>query len=240
MKLAIAMTATMVAPIVALPKAEIRPNHWPDDISFLTDQTYSAVVTAEAKVSLSRITAESPTYAKIATEALVAPCTRLDIRTIDDTKHPAHGQRGIFASQHLVPDSFICLYVGHVHTNSQSDTDPYSDYDLALDNELGLSVDAARSGNETRFANDYRGIYERPNAEFRDCFIKVKSDKRADGTKWERRVGIFVMSAGKAGKLKGGIKVGMEITVTYGKAYWESRKLLATFRKDAEMRTKKS
>ena len=65
-------------------------------------------------------------------------------------------------------------------------------------------------------ANDYRTIADRPNAEFRDCLVQVRS-KRADGMKWERRVGIFVLSAGKAGKRKGGIKAGEEILVSYGK-----------------------
>lgn len=45
----------------------------------------------------------------------------------------------------------------------------------------------------------------------------MKSQKRANGLKWERRVGIFVLSAGKAGKRKGGIKAGEEVLVSYGK-----------------------
>ena len=85
-------------------------------------------------------------------------------------------------------------------------------------------------------ANDYRTIADRPNAEFRDCFIQVKSQKRADGMKWERRVGVFVLSAGKAGKRKGGIKAGEEILVSYGKGFWESRQMMAKFRNDFEMR----
>ncbi|KAK5168806.1 uncharacterized protein LTR77_006115 [Saxophila tyrrhenica] len=229
-------TGEVTAPPAMEPMKDTQPLLWPEDIAFLTDHTYSATITAEIRASLSRTTTESATYAKLVAEALTAPCSRIQVRIIEDTKHPAHGQRGIFAAHHLEPDSFICLYMGHIHTNSLSDTDPHSDYDLSLDRELDLSVDAARSGNEARFANDYRGIAERPNAEFRDCLIKVKSEKRAGGTKWERRVGIFVMSAGKAGKRKAGIKAGEEITVTYGKGYWESRKTIATFRKDAEMR----
>jgi hypothetical protein len=214
-----------------------QPRDWPTDIRFLQDQTYSATITDDLRAQLGRTTPESESYAKIFTDLLRSPCSRAEGRIIDLHTHPAHGQRGLFAVEHLEPDSFICLYLGHVHTNSLSDTDPHSDYDLSLDRELGLSVDAAKSGNEARFANDYRGIAERPNAEFRDCFIRVKSDKRASGAKWERRVGIFVLSTGKAGKRKGGIKAGEEITVTYGKAYWESRKLMATFRKDFQMRT---
>ena len=83
--------------------------------------------------------------------------------------------------------------------------------------------------------NDYRTIADRPNAEFRDCFVQVKSQKRTDGVKWERRVGVFVLSAGKAGKRKGGINAGEEILVSYGKGFWESRQVIAKFRGDFEM-----
>ena len=212
------------------------PCNWPREIPYLTDQTYSDAVTADLRADLSRITSESASYAKISPDALKAPCPWVEIKTITDDKHPASGQRGLFATQHLEPDSLVCLYLGHVHTNALSDTDPHSDYDLALDRDNGLSVDAAWSGNEARFANDYRSIAERANAEFRDCLIQVKSEKRADGVKWERRVGIFVISAGKAGKRKAGIKAGEEILVSYGKGFWEGRQLMAKFRKDFEMR----
>lgn len=212
------------------------PINWPDGIQFLADQTYSPSISSDVRVALGRTTAESAAYPRIAAEALQVPCARVEIRTIDEPKHPACGQRGLFAAEHLLPDSFVCLYLGYVHTNSLSDTDPNSDYDLSLDRELGLSVDAATCGNESRHANDYRGVSDRPNAEFRDCLIRVQSERRAGGTKWERRVGIFVLSAGKAGRRKAGIKAGEELTVTYGKGYWESRKLMATFRKDFEMR----
>ena len=218
------------------PSIGVPPKNWPEDVQYLTNPTYSPMITLDERSALSRLTAESTTYAKIAPEALKSPCPWVEIRTIEDTKHPAHGQRGLFAFQHLQPDSFICLYLGDVHTNSMSDTDPHSDYDLSYDRDIGLSVDAARSGSEARFANDYRGVVERPNSEFRDCFVQVKSDKRSSGLKWERRVGIFVLSAGKAGKRKAGVKAGEEILITYGKGYWEGRKLMATFRKDSEMR----
>lgn len=57
--------------------------------------------------------------------------------------------------------------------------------------------------------------------------MKVPCAKRAGGTKWERRVGIFVLSAGKAGKRKQGVKAGEEILISYGKQFWESRKTVA-------------
>lgn len=57
--------------------------------------------------------------------------------------------------------------------------------------------------------------------------MKVPCAKRAGGTKWERRVGIFVLSAGKAEKRKQGVKAGEEILISYGKQFWESRKTVA-------------
>ncbi|KXL45802.1 hypothetical protein M433DRAFT_239288 [Acidomyces richmondensis BFW] len=211
------------------------PENWPKDIKYLTDHTYSAAITTDQRAALSRTTAETLTWVKIPPSQILSPSPLVRISIIEDENHPAHGQRGLFAARHLEPETFICLYLGHVHTNSLSDTDPHSDYDLAFDRELSLSVDAARSGNESRCANDYRGIAERANAEFRDCFVQVSSKKRTGGVKWERRVGIFVLSAGKAGKRKMGIAEGDEILVSYGKGYWEARRTVAGFRKDEVM-----
>ncbi|RMZ07062.1 hypothetical protein D0860_05263 [Hortaea werneckii] len=211
------------------------PDNWPEDVTFIPDLTYSDRVTQEQRAGLSRTTVDSAAWLKVPKDLATIVCPRVKVTTIQDQKHSACGQRGLFAAEHLIPDAFIIAYRGHVHTNSLSDCDPHSDYDLSLDRELGLSVDAATSGNESRFANDYRGIAERPNAEFRDCFIQVPCSKRADGFRWERRVGIFVLSAGKAGLRKKGIRQGEEIVVSYGKGYWEGRKTLASFRKDDEM-----
>lgn len=211
------------------------PENWPEGVTYLTDQTYSAAVTAEQRVALSRTNGDDATWLKVPAGQIEAPSSMVHIPIIENKDHPACGQRGLFAAKHLEPDAFVCLYLGHVHTNSLSDTDPRSDYDLNLDGEIGLSVDAARSGNESRCCNDYRGIADRPNAEFRDCFIQVPCVKRKAGVKWERRVGIFVLGAGNAGKRKKGIADGEEILVSYGKGYWEGRKTVATFRKDEVM-----
>lgn len=211
------------------------PDNWPEDVTFLREQTYSDAVTSDMRAGLSRTTNESETWTKIPPSLLKTPNPLVAITIVSDPKHPAHGQRGLFAAQTLEPDSLICIYSGHVHTNSLSDTDPHSDYDLAYDKDLGLSIDGAKSGNDSRFANDYRGIAERANAEFRDCFVQVPSEKRAGGVKWERRVGIFVLSAGKAGKRKAGIREGEEVLINYGKSFWEARKSIAEFRNDFEM-----
>lgn len=211
------------------------PENWPDDIIFLREQSYSANVTSDMRAGLSRTNNETDTWAKIPPASLKAPNPLVAINVVSDLTHPAHNQRGLFAAQDLDPDSLIAIYTGHVHTNALSDTDPHSDYDLAYDKDLGLSIDGAKAGNESRFANDYRGIAERANAEFRDCFVQVQSEKRVGGTKWERRVGIFVLSAGKAGKRRKGIRAGEEVLINYGKSFWEARKRVAEFRGDLEM-----
>lgn len=215
--------------------SQILPENWPEDVTFIEDLTYSDKVTPDQRAGLSRTTPDSAGWLKVPGNQLQTCCPRVKVQIISNEKHPACGQRGLFAAEDLPPDAYIIAYRGHVHTNAMSDTDSRSDYDLSLDRDLGLSVDAARSGNEARFANDYRGIMERPNAEFRDCFIQIPSAKRAGGVRWERRVGIFVLPAGKAGLRKKGIRKGEEIVVSYGKGYWEDRKTVASFRKDEEM-----
>ena len=111
----------------------------------------------------------------------------------------------------------ILFYIGIVHGNE--DTDVTSDYDLSLDRELGLGVDAATAGNEARFINDYRGITDRgPNAEFREVWVETSKGK------YEKRMGVFVLPAGKSGKRAAGIKKGEEILVSYGKGFWNGRR----------------
>ena len=79
-------------------------------------------------------------------------------------------------------------------------------------------------GNEARFINDYRGIADQPNAEFRDVIVKGQGGKK------ERGVGVFVKAAkkNKKGKLRKedevGIKKGEEILVSYGRGFWSARR----------------
>ena len=105
-----------------------------------------------------------------------------------------------------------------------------------------ISITALSAGNEARFVNDYRGIPRPPNtpagpnAEFRDVWIRIPAAKsalrarRGSGASsgeavWERRVGVFVLAAGRAGKKERarGIRRGEEILVSYGKGFWGLR-----------------
>lgn len=134
---------------------------------------------------------------------------------ISSESHPANGQHGLFASQSLLPDSFILPYLGFVHDDNE--TDEQSDYDLSLDRERGVSVDASKMGNEARFINDYRGVGSSPNAEFREVWMDVGNGKA------EKRMAVYVLGAGKSGKRAKGIPKGEEILISYGKGFWSER-----------------
>lgn len=112
-------------------------------------------------------------------------------------------------------------YIGHIHGPAATGTDAattgsheHSDYDLSLDRYVGLGIDADRMGNEARFINDYRGVRERPNAEFREMWVPT----RGAG---ERAMGVWVL--GGKGREKG-IRKGEEICVSYGRGFWGARK----------------
>jgi xeroderma pigmentosum group C-complementing protein len=123
----------------------------------------------------------------------------------------------------------ILPYLGEIHIGTApfgGDSDGYdyakSDYDLWLDREGDLAVDAARMGNEARFVNDYRGVPGREgkkaNAEF-----KVVWDTRTG----ERCMAVFVLPAGKraVGKARVvGIARGEEVLVSYGRGFWQGRR----------------
>lgn len=138
---------------------------------------------------------------------------------IHDPSHPANGQAGLFAARQLAPGSLILPYYGIVHSSAlpHSAAHEKSDYDLWLDHEGALAVDADRAGNEARFVNDYRGVKERANSEFKECW---------DPRRGERCMAVFVLPAGKnAGKKTGvGIARGEEILVSYGKGFWSKRR----------------
>lgn len=143
--------------------------------------------------------------------------TTVKILPIRNPSHPAHNQAGLFAAQDLAPGTFLLAYLGRVHTSAS--TDPTSDYDLWLDKEADVAVDAARQGNEGRFVNDFRGVAERANAEFRTVWCE----------RWgELCVGVWVIGGGGDGgnkkKKGGGIKKGEEILVSYGKGFWDGRR----------------
>jgi hypothetical protein len=190
------------------------PKGWPADVIYLHTSAYSKRLSAENSKALTFSKMDLPPDTKI--YQTQGPYSNVRITPVSNPTHPAFGQSALHAAQHLPPDTFVLPYLGYVH--DQTDIIETSDYDLSLDRELDIGVDASRVGNEARFMNDYRGVSTSANAEFRDIFVDVGNGKV------EKRVGVFVLSAGKSGKRVKGIGRGEEILVSYGKGFWTERR----------------
>jgi hypothetical protein len=209
------------------------PRNWPPQKPYLRAPFYSPRLTLAQRSRL-KIKPEDPS--EIPRGVAKGPCGLVKITDIIESSHPACGQAGLFAASDLKPGSFILEYLGKIHasppsssssspeslalasssasTNPEDDMHAHSDYDLSLDRDAGLAIDADKMGNEARFINDYRGIKDRPNAEFREVW---------DPKRMERGMSVWVLPAGKSGKGKG-IAKGEEILVSYGKGFWGARK----------------
>jgi nuclear pore complex protein Nup98-Nup96 len=195
-----------------------QPKNWPQGFPYLKSPLHAKDITP-AHLSIIRQRPQSSSSSSslpiISTAQTQTPnTTTVKILPIRNPFHPAYNQAGLFAAQDLAPGTFILAYLGRVHTSTSTDTT--SDYDLWLDKEADVAVDAAREGNEGRFVNDFRGVAERANAEFRTVWCE----------RWgELCVGVWVIGGGGSGKKKGGgIKKGDEILVSYGKGFWDGRR----------------
>ncbi|KAK0709493.1 hypothetical protein B0T26DRAFT_619641, partial [Lasiosphaeria miniovina] len=233
------------------------PKNWPAQIPYLTGPLYSPRLTA---AHLAAIRTRPLPPAETDTDIVVGtfeiprglkpgPSAAVRITPITDPSHPAHGQCGLFAVRDLKPGELVVPYFGEVHVGSGPDAisegeDEHaaSDYDLWLDRDGNVAVDAARAGNEARFINDYRGVpvssgassysssrpaeglggltRARPNAEFRAVW-----DPRLCQCRGEMTMAVFVLPAGKKKRQRkdgtqGGIAKGEEVLVSYGKGFW--------------------
>lgn len=196
------------------------PKNWPPEIKYLYAQEYSKNIPTTVLTGLKKpppSTTRDGIISLLPSNTPRGTSTLVKITLITNPSHPANGQSGLFAVKDLKPDTFILRYQGEVHLTSDSETDPHanSNYDLSLDRYLGIGIDAEKMGNEARFINDFRGIGERANAEFREVW-----DERLR----ERGIGVFVVPERRDAKGKGGIKKGEEILVSYGKGFWGARK----------------
>lgn len=135
------------------------------------------------------------------------PVRRVRIKEIQDPSHPAHGQFGLFATQALSPKSHLLNYIGVVTVDGKESKS--SDYTMSFirgqPHCQDLVIDAEQTGNEARHINDYRGISDKPNAEFQNY-------RDSNGKVY---VGVFVLNEK--------IKKGAEILVSYGKGFWRAR-----------------
>ena len=184
------------------------PKHWPCFLPFLTEPAHNKLLSLDQRSAIGR---KLPDDVVITTSQTTATCASVRICPIEDKRHPAYGQYGLLANRTMKAGTFVLLYLGTVHGGGQNDgTDAAhgSDYDLWLDREAGIAVDAADGGNEARFINDYRGVADQPNAEFRE----VWSEKFR-----QRCMAVFVLPVrlDKARAGKGGIRKGQEILGTY-------------------------
>jgi hypothetical protein len=201
------------------PKAEGVPKNWPSALPYLGTPSHSSSLTSD---HLSVLRKRPNDALSIPANTPKGLCPLVKITPITTPSHPANGQSGLYAAKDLKPGTFILQYLGEIHptTSVHPDgsvpVDPYanSNYDLSLDRELGLGIDADKRGNEARFINDYRGIAERPNAEFKEIW---------DERRKERGMGVWVLPEGKSGKGKG-IRKGEEILVSYGRGFWGARR----------------
>ncbi|KAI5815046.1 hypothetical protein BZA77DRAFT_317403 [Pyronema omphalodes] len=173
------------------------PSNWPQHLPYYTVPLLSPALSRTSDLlAISSLNLLSKVPA-------APPSTLVKIKPISSSTHPANGQAGLFALRTLPARSWVIDYIGFYHTLEESD--PTSDYDISLDREAGVAVDAAKGGNEARFVNDYRGVSERANVEFEN-----------------RRVGGQMRIAVMVGPKD--IKKGEELLVSYGKGFWDGRK----------------
>ncbi|KAI1208588.1 uncharacterized protein F4807DRAFT_430227 [Annulohypoxylon truncatum] len=197
------------------------PKNWPAAIPYLLQPSYAPHITKPQQQIVK--TRPIDVVNEIPRDFPRGPSVLARIVPIADPTHPADGQSGLFAARQLPPGSLILPYYGVVHSSLLPHCRAHekSDYDLWLDRDGALAVDAEKAGNEARFVNDYRGISARPNSEFKECW---------DSRRGERCMAVFVLPAGKnagknAGKKVGaGIGKGEEILVSYGKGFWSKRR----------------
>lgn len=203
------------------------PKNWPANLPYLTTPRYSPGLRTSHLSALrtgppASAPATSEPRPEIPPEHKPGPSPHVRITPIADPRHPAYGQCGLFAARDLRPGELVVVYLGEIHVGTGTGADEKrSDYDLWLDRDADVAVDAARAGNEARFVNDYRGVPDgdggaksKPNAEFRAVW---------DARRGERAMAIFVLRMGKraTGKARTvGVAKGEEILVTYGKGFW--------------------
>ena len=122
------------------------------------------------------------------------------IKKISDKTHPLYGQYGVFAQKGFRQYDILGQYTGNLVRSDLSKEYKGSLYTAFLCESYDINAD--RSGNETRFINDYRDIQEKPNVALRTGIVNKKP------------VVLFICC--------NDISPGDEILTDYGTQYWES------------------
>ncbi|KAA1468535.1 hypothetical protein DENSPDRAFT_833859 [Dentipellis sp. KUC8613] len=178
-----------------------QPKNWPSDILFINSQRFHSSVTATARAFVQGPPNQTKTHAA---DTLAKTPSAVVIRRITELSHPACGQFGLFASKKIPPRTYLIDYIGEIHCDDR----PHSDYDISLhrfQDGVYIASDASTMGNEARFVNDYRGVRQKPNVEFRD--------RRTESG--ELRMSVWSLTEP--------VKKGEELVVSYGKAWWQAR-----------------
>ena len=103
------------------------PHNWDPVIEYLIRPISSHYLTEPQKLWLHRKPQISPEHIEDALPVITLPLSRTEtdsaiaVRVIDDEKHPAYGQRGLFATRDLVPGELIVPYIGYVHSSTASE-----------------------------------------------------------------------------------------------------------------------
>ncbi|KAH0529402.1 hypothetical protein TsFJ059_004153 [Trichoderma semiorbis] len=184
-----------------------KPKNWPATLPYLKAPLYgkdispSHIQFLRTKPPNDSSAIDQVPIAPASSPATETPCPRVKIQAITDRNHPAYGQFGLFAAQNIAPGELILAYLGRLH--GRATTSEESDYDLWLDREMDVAVDAAGEGNEGRWGEVCVGVWA----------VGGGSGKaKEDGKKKTKK------------KSEGGIKKGEEILVSYGKGFWEERR----------------
>ena len=184
------------------------PQGWPTDTKYvpILDLT-NPRVDSDLKVRMAKLV--SAYQSKVASSRGIPPSRLIRIRKISDPRHPAHGQRGLFAAQNLKPKQWIINYGGELVRDDEPQTQT-SDYCLGY--VRGYCIDACNSGNEARFANDFRGVpgASRNNIEFSEYEPPAQA-------------GDIAIVGYRVGPI--GIRKGEELLTSYGKGFWRGRGL---------------
>lgn len=110
------------------PEQSPAPPSWPSDIHYISTSVISPYLTTPQLKWLRQKPAEGneqPNSQNIPRISLPVSRAETDaqvtIRTISDQSHPAHGQRGLFATRDLAPGEYILPYIGYVHSSTASE-----------------------------------------------------------------------------------------------------------------------
>ena len=228
---------------------ESPPHNWPSDISYLHRSRLSSTFPAE----LIPLLFDSPSRPVIHSVGRYVPRAarhpvHLSVRTINDAKHPAHGQAGLFTKKKIAPGEMIIPYFGVIHATlvSADLATTGSTPDDSVSNEAADQVSDCDGTGQQHEHSDYDLSLVRvsafdPSNPFPGYHVSIGVDAATAGNA-ARFVndyrGIagepnaeFRMGTGETGEkrmeiwaMKKGVGKGEEILVSYGKSWWSARR----------------